>query len=97
VEHCATTGICVWFHDAGFQLLSTGLWQLRQLTVVGKCALFLPVAAEPLWHRAQLLSVSIGAMVWLGRAPNQLLVLWQLSQPLVTPVCMGVVDLPVTP
>jgi len=86
VEHCATTGICVWFHDAGFQLLSTGLWQLRQLTVVGKCALFLPVAAEPLWHRAQLLSVSIGAMVWLGRAPNQLLVLWQLSQPLVTPV-----------
>jgi hypothetical protein len=61
-----------------------GLWQDRQLTDVGKWVDGLVDAAVPLWQRAQFGSAV--NRLWLGLAPNQLLVLWQVSQLVVAPV-----------
>jgi hypothetical protein len=61
----------VGFHDVV-------LWQLTQLTVVGMCWAFLPVAELPLWQLEH--TVALVNKLWLTLAPSQLLVdLWQFS------------------
>jgi len=87
------TGICEWFHLAGFQPLV--LWQLTQLTLVGMCVATLPVAALPLWQLEQF--VAAVNRLWSGLEPSQVLVdLWQFSQT-VWPLWMAVVGRPVAP
>ena len=70
------TGCWEWFHLVGFH--DVVLWQLTQLTVVGMCWAFLPLAAEPLWHEEQ--TVALVKRLWSALAPDQVEVdLWQLS------------------
>ena len=87
------TGICVWFHLAGFQPVT--LWQLTQFTLVGMWVAALPVAALPLWQLEQL--VALLNRLWSGLEPSQVLVdLWQFSQTL-CPLWMEVAGRPVAP
>jgi hypothetical protein len=93
VEHCPAIEPCVPCVCAnllGFQEVPVGAWQLKQLAVVGMCALGLPVAVPPLWHVLQLVAADMDA--W-STLPAQLAVVWHVSQ-FVTPLWMGVFGLP---
>lgn len=73
---------CVCANRLDFHEVPVGLWQLKQLAVVGMWMLGLPVEVLPLWHELQLVAAVIDA--W-STLPAQLAVVWQVSQ-FVTPL-----------
>ena len=75
-----------------FQMVLPALRQER--IQVGMWPLGLPLVAVPLWQLAQ--SVAAVKVLCSGLAPDQPVVLWQVSQ-VVTPLWIGVLGLPTVP